>query len=60
MDSTRTEAETVAGIIESGAAWWTLAARALAEGDHEQAAKYAHLLDIGTKSMRDRIAAIDG
>jgi hypothetical protein len=55
MDSTRTQAETVAGIIESAAAWWQLASRELAAGNLETAERYAHL---GTEGMRERIGRI--
>ena len=55
MDTERTEAETVAGIIESAAAWWQLASRELAAGNLETAERYAHLGQLGTEGMRERI-----
>lgn len=60
MDTdTRTEAESVAGIIRSAAAWWQLAADALDADDLERAAKFAALGHVGTFDMRERTERLE-
>lgn len=58
-DTERTEAETVAGIIESAAAWWQLASRELAAGNLEEAERYDRLGHLGTEGMHERIARME-
>lgn len=57
-DTDHTEAENIAGLIESAAAWWQLASRELAAGDLEAAERYAYLGHLGTDGMRQRISAL--
>lgn len=50
-----TEAERVADVIRSAAAWWKLAAEQLEAGDLEKASGFAKLGRFGTRDAVERI-----